>query len=63
MIEKCLRCDRKNLEVEPVNYMPVIKGVRTLVISDAIVCGDCNTSVMDSAQMDEFRSKVKEKKK
>lgn len=59
MTDKCLSCDSTNLRVLLVDYMPVIKGIRTPVIVDAIVCCDCNNTVMDSVQMDELRNRVK----
>ena len=58
---KCLKCNSSNFKKQRVRFNPEIKGDNVEVVVEAMVCQDCNTSVMDSSMMNELRRAAADK--
>jgi YgiT-type zinc finger domain-containing protein len=56
---KCLKCNGDKFEIKEKVYSPYINGKNIEITSSAYICSNCNESLMDSKQMDEFLYKFK----
>lgn len=52
---KCLHCDSEKFEKKNMRFNPEIKGEEVDVVAPSFVCAQCQTPLMDSAQMNALR--------
>lgn len=58
---KCLNCDGEKFELKNIRFNPEIKGEEVEVVVPAHVCESCQTSLMDSEQMNVLRRSAADK--
>lgn len=58
---KCLNCDCEQFEIRNIRFNPEIKGEEVEVVVPSFVCTNCQTPLMDGAQMNVLRKAAADK--
>lgn len=58
---KCLNCEKEKFEERNLRFTPEIKGEAVEVVVPSFVCTHCNTTLMDTDQMNQLRRAAADK--